>query len=888
MLTRLALRTLKARRGGFLGAFLALFCAAALITACGGLLETGLSGSIATERYGAAPVVVTADQNVHQTTVKHKKGKTKVKHKAKALAERVWLPAGLAPRIAAVPGVRAVVPELTFPAETFPAAGADTGPGAASSGAAGSGAGGSGTDTGGKGSGGGSGATSYGRAYGHGWNSAVLTPFALVAGHAPTAADEVVVDRGLARRAHLAPGDRLTVQSTAAPRTYRVSGVAAPTAPGGAAHADLAEQTSLFFSQAEAERLAAHPGQVAAFGVLPQAEGGPDPDALRTALDGTKARVHTGDGRGAAEFPEAARARVQLVSMGGAIGGTALLVAILVVVGTFALSLRQRHRELALLRAVAATSRQLRQLIGREALLVGATAGVLGALAGLPLAHWLLGRFVALGAIPDTLRPSVGFVPMAAGALATTAGAWAAARISARRITRLSPAQALAESLLERGASAGRTVAGLLLLGGGAALVVVLRSLHTEPAATPVTFLTVIVLAIAVSLLGPLLVRGGAALLAGPLRAARFPGVLARRNLRGNAFRNAAAVTPLALLVAMASTVLFTQATLQHAAHDQAAAGTRGSWALTSDGLGVPGAAADAVRRTPGVTSVTEVVRTTVRVGLDKFPAQGVTAGSLGRDLGPDLDVVDGSLTGFGDTSVAVSETAARTRHVHPGSTLRVTLGDGTPVTLTVAAVYARGLGFGDLTMSHALVARHVDDPLAAAVLVRTAAGTDRAGLAAAVRGYPGIRVLAPGHAADALAPTVRRGNAEAQFLAMGLVLVFTAIAAVNTLAMSTAERVREFARLLLAGATRRQVLRMLACEATAVVTLAGLLGTAISLAVLTAFSTGMTGTSSPTLALLPYLSVLALAVLLALPATALPGRFALRPRPVDVMAAAD
>ena len=55
MLTRLALRTLRARRSGFLGAFVALFCAAALITACGGLLETGLSGTIATERYAAAP-----------------------------------------------------------------------------------------------------------------------------------------------------------------------------------------------------------------------------------------------------------------------------------------------------------------------------------------------------------------------------------------------------------------------------------------------------------------------------------------------------------------------------------------------------------------------------------------------------------------------------------------------------------------------------------------------------------------------------------------------------------------------------------------------------------------------------------------------------------------
>ncbi len=56
-----------------------------------------------------------------------------------------------------------------------------------------------------------------------------------------------------------------------------------------------------------------------------------------------------------AAFLDTAAARTKLVSMGGAMGGTSLLVAVLVVVGTFALSVQQRHRELALLRAIAAT-----------------------------------------------------------------------------------------------------------------------------------------------------------------------------------------------------------------------------------------------------------------------------------------------------------------------------------------------------------------------------------------------------------------------------------------------------------------------------------------------------------------------------------------------------
>src|ERR671915_206410 len=109
--------------------------------------------------------------------------------------------------------------------------------------------------------------------------------------------------------------------------------------------------------------------------------------------------------------------------MGGAIGGTSLLVAVLVVVGTFALTLQQRQRELALLRAIAATPRQIRGLIGREALVVALVAGLLGA------------------------RRAPGF--------------------SARRVARLRPAESLTEAAVERRPGLGRLLAGLLVLSGG-------------------------------------------------------------------------------------------------------------------------------------------------------------------------------------------------------------------------------------------------------------------------------------------------------------------------------------------------------------------------------------------------------------------------------------
>lgn len=255
MMLRYALQTIRDRKGGFLGAFTALMCAAALITACGTLLETGLRGKIATERYAAAPLIVSADQNVHQTTVKEKKGKTKVKHKAKPVAERAWLPDRLLPAVRAVPGVKSAVPELTFLAQPLVTGG------------------------------------TVQATYGHSWESAPLTPFSLVQGRAPRAATDVVIDQGLASRAHLTPGDRLTVQSTQSPQTYTVTGVAAPSS------GQLKRQTSLFFAAAEATRLAARPGQLSAIGVVP--EPGVDVGQLKADI-GKALAVATGGGRGAA------------------------------------------------------------------------------------------------------------------------------------------------------------------------------------------------------------------------------------------------------------------------------------------------------------------------------------------------------------------------------------------------------------------------------------------------------------------------------------------------------------------------------------------------------------------------------------------------------------
>ncbi|MFI0355884.1 FtsX-like permease family protein [Actinomadura sp. 9N407] len=797
--------TLRFRKPAFAGAFIALFCAAALITACGMLMDTGLRGSVEPERYAGAPVVVAGDPDSHFV-------KEEGKRKSKANTARALLPATLAERVRTVPGVRSVVTETSFAAVL---------PGGPTS-----------------------------ESWGHGWESAALTPFTLRSGRAPAAAGEIVVD-GSARHA---VGARITVLTPSGPGTYRVVGVT---------RQRLDHQSAVFFSTAEARRLAARSGRLSAIGVWP-ASAAP---AVRDAVRG-QATVRTGDGRGRVEFTGSGGARVKLISMGAALGGTSLIVALLAVVGTFGLVAQQRQRELALLRAVAATPKQLRKLIGGEALLLGVAAAVPGALAGMLLGGWLHSAFAEGGAIPANLPLVTGPFPPLVAVAVTVPAAWAAARISARRIARLRPVEALGEAAMSPPrVSWIRLLAGTIALAGASVLTWLLTTINTEAGSGPLTPLTTLAWTTAAALLGPVLARGTIGLLCLPLRKAGGTHGLAAANLRANAPRLAAVLAPLTLMIALASTLLFAMTTLAGAASAQARAGTVADYVV---GPMAPAPAADAVRRVPGVQSVTEVLHTRVRSVNSPYSVQGVTPAGLAQTM--DLDVLAGSLDRLGDGTMAVREGLG----MEVGDKVPFAMADGTPVTQRVVAVYRRGLGFGDLTLPHSLVAAHVDVPMGTVLVA--APDVPRTALAGALSGFPGLAVQDQAEATD------RTSSSAVNYLALALIIAFAAISMVNTLAMAVAGRSREFALLRLAGATRRQVLRTLRWETGAVVLVATVLGSAIALATLTAFSIGMTGSARSYVPPLGYAGIVAGAALLALLATALPARTAMRTAPVEAL----
>src|SRR5689334_12464783 len=148
----------------------------------------------------------------------------------------------------------------------------------------------------------------------HGWSSAALTPYVLRAGRAPAGPGEVVAGY----RARL--GVRLSLASTEPARRVTVVGIARPRHP-------VTHETAIFLADAEAARLAGHPGRVDAIGVI----AGSGFDAARLHAAAGRAQVLTGAARGNAEHPEIHAARTTLIPVTAAFAGLAMFIAMFVV-----------------------------------------------------------------------------------------------------------------------------------------------------------------------------------------------------------------------------------------------------------------------------------------------------------------------------------------------------------------------------------------------------------------------------------------------------------------------------------------------------------------------------------------------------------------------------
>jgi putative ABC transport system permease protein len=705
----------------------------------------------------------------------------------------------------------------------------------------------------------------------HGWSSARLTPYVLSAGRAPARAGEVVAGYGGARL-----GARLSLASTEAARTVTVVGVARPRHP-------VSQQSAIFVTDAEAERLGGHPGRVDAIGVL--AGRGFEPSRLR-AVAGA-AQVLTGAARGKAEHPELQRARITLIPVTAAFTGLALFIAMFVVISTMGLSIQQREREIALLRAVAATPGQIRRLIGWEAAIVGLFGSAAGVWPGMLLGDRLGDALVRHGIVPSTFTVDAGWIPAAGAVAGGVAIALLAVLAAGRRAARVRPTVALGDAAVEpRLVSPGRIVGGLLALAGAVPLFAVSTTARAPDTAAATSEMTAIMLVVAVGFLGPVVARLGAKLVGPPLAAlAPVGGFLASANLGAATRRFSSASTPLVLSVAMSCTLLFSTTTIDHAVSHERHEGLSAELAVTSRDSGLPPAALADVRATPGVSSAVALTSTTLGPSLgvpdDVMPAQILDGG---RGGGFDAGVTAGSLMALRGDAIALGRHRAEAAHARVGDRVAVTRGDGSRTRATVVAIYSRDLAFGDALLAPGLVAGHQATPLLGTILVRAGRpGAASARLRALARRYPGLRVSDRASLTSA-SDADRELNRWLGPVFVAMIFAFTSIAVLNTLAMIALRRGRELGLLRLVGATHRQVRSMARWEAALIIAIGLGLGLAITAVALLPLSHALTGSLRPSVPAGPLAGILGGSALLALVALALPTRRALRTRPVEAI----
>ncbi|GIF26955.1 putative ABC transport system permease protein [Actinoplanes tereljensis] len=695
---------------------------------------------------------------------------------------------------------------------------------------------------------------------GRGWGSAALTPAELVAGAAPQRGDEIALGGAeVGSRVDLVVGGVL--------RTYTVSG--------------LVTGDAVFFTDAQAAALAPHPGQVSAIGV--RAAPGTDLDDLRTRIAGLAGDAHvlTRDDSGLAESSADRAAAGLLIQIGASFGGYVALLIIFVVAATVGLSVRHRRRDLALVRAVAATPGQVRRMIMAESALISVLAGVIGVPSGLAAAHWLTGELTTRGFLP------AGF-PMLPGALAgpaafaiVLASAVLAGLLAARRVSRIKPAEALGEAAAEpAGGGRGRLIGGLitLALAGSAALAAVAATGQTAMgAALGMLYLFVL----AVSLLAPWINRAAARLLAPALRAVfGTSGYLAAANLRANARGTATVLTSLVLAVGFGGSVWFLQNNLERQAVAESRSGLLATRALVAP-AGLSDSAVAALRAVPGVRAVTPVRHTTVLATLmgdgESVAARAVDPAGLASTV--DLSVKSGSLAALRDGTVAVSRTQASMFGWDLGEKVEMRLGDGTAIHPEVVAIYQRGLGFGDVILPRATVLGHTATNLDDEILISAPASADAA-----------LRQVAAGHPGSALVDTAALTGGLARDLALSawlnrmliaVMVGYTVVAAANTMVMSALARRRELALLRLTGVTRRQVRRMVNAEQIGLLGTAVVLGGAIAALTLSSVVRALTGNLVPYVPPLGWAAVLGGTTVLALATTILPIARLLRVPPV-------
>jgi putative ABC transport system permease protein len=563
---------------------------------------------------------------------------------------------------------------------------------------------------------------------------------------------------------------------------------------------------------------------------------GTDPDAMRQRVQaalGDGYQVITG-----AQFTEETSADVNagltfLTSGLLVFAAVALLVGGLLIYNTFSIILAQRTRELALLRSLGASRRQVLGSVIGEAALVGAVGGLLGLAAGVLVAVTMRALLAAAG----TTLPPGGLVvsprTIVLGLLVGVVVTVLAALAPGRRALRVAPVVALHEvpALPDRRAGRLRVGLGLALLVAGLGA---LGAAAGGDPGLPAVIGGAVALIIAMALLGGLVAAPLITVLGWPLRRLGPLGQLAQQNASRSPGRTSAAAAALTIGVGLVIFSTVFGASIRASADASIERALRAEFRLQSTGVAVGSLPAGAVDAVAPIDQVAAVVG--VPTGL--FQHNGTTSTVAGADLPAlaqviDLAVSDEAPATLGPDDVLIAESVADAAGISPGDDFAMRFNVTGERTARVAGTFDSGAFGFDYLIGADRFAEDFPSATPTVAYVKLADGVSaasaREALQAALADYPTVRLLDQTEIRAQLSSQV--DTALALTFALLLLSILVALLGIaNTLSLSIFERVREFGMLRAVGATRPQVRSIIRWEAVLVALLGAVLGCLVGL----------------------------------------------------------
>ncbi len=566
--------------------------------------------------------------------------------------------------------------------------------------------------------------------------------------------------------------------------------------------------------------------------------------------------------------------------------GVSLFVGMFLIFNTFSMLVAQRARELALLRALGASRRQVSRSVLLESTAVGLVSSLGGFAAGIGLATGFRSVLNALGLeIPagDTvIRLRTFVVCLVVGTGVTVL----AAMIPARRASRVAPVQAMRDSgPAEERSLRRRTTAGVAVLALGAAALV----LGLAQGGLELIGLGAVVSFLGVTLVSPVFARPVVGLLALPFTRVGVAGRLGRGNAMRSPRRTATTAAALMIGLALVSAISTLGASAKKSVTTVVAASFGADYVLhTEQYLPFTPAVVPALEKTSDLAQVAAFTQTRARVGSNGVETlQGVDPAALQSVL--TLKVLSGDLTNLGDEQIALDKTKAADLGVKVGDTVELTWAKTGRTEVTVGATYDTNQFAGGYLVTARQYAANVTDPKVVIVAVKakdsSTPAASRAAVESVLRAYPAVQVEDQREFIDAQSKQID-GLLNVLTGLLILSVLIAVLGIINTLALSVVERTRELGLLRAVGLQRRQLKRMIRVESVVIAVFGALLGIAVGVAFGYAFVSalhdqGITEFALPTGRIVV---VLLAAVVAGLLAASLPARRASRLKVLDAI----